>query len=106
MVGLELYRTFSLLSRKKSRFLRLFLYILTGLVTGRIKKESVMFLGIPDVSVWVAFLLMFLVTGAAVVYGIVMWNKGDNRDPEEEQEKKKWVEEEIALEEKVDGGVS
>ncbi len=65
-----------------------------------------MFLGIPDASVALAYLLMVLVTAAAVVYGIVMWNKGDNKDPDEEIEKKKWAKEEIALEEKVDGGVS
>ncbi len=64
-----------------------------------------MFLGIPDVSVWLAYLLMFLAAAAAVVYGLVMWNKGDE-DLDEKPEKKKWVEDEIALEEKVDGGVS
>ena len=64
-----------------------------------------MFLGIPDVSVWLAYLLMFLAAAAAVVYGLVMWNKGDD-DPGEKSEKKKWAEDEIALEEKVDGGVS
>ena len=65
-----------------------------------------MFLGIQDPSVWIAFVLMFLVTAAAAVYGIVMWNKGDNIDPEEEEEKKKWIKDEISLEEEVDGGVS
>ncbi len=65
-----------------------------------------MFLGIPDVSVWLAYLLMFLAAAAAVVYGLIMWNKGDNDDPGEKPEKKKWAEDEIALEEKVDGGVS
>ena len=65
-----------------------------------------MFLGIPDVSVWLAYLLMFLTAVAAIIYGAVMWNKGDTTDEEETTEKKKWTKEEIALEEKVDGGVS
>ncbi len=64
-----------------------------------------MVLGIPDVSVWLGYLLMILVTVVSIVYGIVMWNKGDT-DQEEESSKKKWAEEEIALEEQVDGGVS
>ncbi len=65
-----------------------------------------MFLGIPDTSVWLGYLLMLLATAAAIIYGIVMWNKGGNTDSEEEAEKQRWMEEEIALEEKVDGGVS
>lgn len=64
-----------------------------------------MVLGIPDVSVWLGYILMILVTVVSIVYGIIMWNKGDT-DQLEESEKKKWAEEEIALEEQVDGGVS
>ncbi len=64
-----------------------------------------MVLGIPDVSVWLGYLLMIFVTVVSIVYGIVMWNKGDT-DQAEESRKKKWAEEEIALEEQVDGGVS
>jgi hypothetical protein len=36
-----------------------------------------MFLGIPDIGIWGAYLLCILSTAACVVYGLYNWNKGD-----------------------------
>jgi len=60
--------------------------------------------GIPDFSVAAAFLLIILTTVISTVYGIIMWNRGDASD-EEIQTERKWMKEEIELEETVDGGV-
>ena len=64
-----------------------------------------MLLGMQDFWTFLGFLLMILATVAAVVYGLVNWNKGGITRDEEEAEKR-WMEEELELEEKVDGGVS
>lgn len=62
-------------------------------------------LGMQDVWTFLGFLLMLLAAAAAVVYGLVNWNKGGITQDEEAAEKR-WMEEELELEEKVDGGVS
>ena len=58
---------------------------------------------IPDPSVAAAFLLVILTTLGSAVYGILNWNKGEASE-EELQIEKKWMKEEIELEEAVDGG--
>ncbi len=64
-----------------------------------------MFLGIPDPSVWIAYLGVILSTVLCVVYGIIMWNKEGLISPKEADEEKKWAEEEKELDEEVsDGG--
>ncbi|MCK5201143.1 MAG: hypothetical protein KAR21_22470 [Spirochaetales bacterium] len=65
-----------------------------------------MILGIPDFSVGLAYLLMILLTLVSAVYGFVNWNKGGDLTDEELETERKWMKEEIALEEEVDGGVS
>jgi flagellar basal body-associated protein FliL len=63
-----------------------------------------MILGIPDPSIWIAYLLLIILTLLCVVYGIVMWNKEGDISVEEAQEEKQWSREEIELEEEVSGG--
>jgi hypothetical protein len=40
-------------------------------------KGGVMFLGIQDIWVWLAYILCILSTLLCVVYGFVNWNKGE-----------------------------
>lgn len=65
-----------------------------------------MFLGIPDPSVWVAYLGVILSTVLCVVYGIIMWNKEGAISPAEDKEEKQWAKEEKEIDEEIsDGGV-
>ncbi|NPV00566.1 MAG: hypothetical protein HPY53_04205 [Brevinematales bacterium] len=63
-----------------------------------------MVLGIPDPSIWVAYLLLIFLTLLCIVYGIVNWNKEGDISDEEAKEEKQWSKEEIELEEEVSGG--
>ena len=47
-------------------------------------------LGIPDASIWLAYILCILSTAACVIYGLINWNKGADEEPEEILEEKKW----------------
>lgn len=63
------------------------------------------FLGIPDPSVWIAYVGVILSMILCVVYGAVNWNKEGDISPEEEVEEKNWAKEEKELDEEVaDGG--
>ncbi|OHD57308.1 MAG: hypothetical protein A2014_09045 [Spirochaetes bacterium GWF1_49_6] len=63
-----------------------------------------MVLGIPDPSIWVAYLLLIILTLLCIVYGLVNWNKEGDISDEEAKEEKQWSKEEIELEEEVSGG--
>jgi hypothetical protein len=66
--------------------------------------EVDMVLGIPDPSIWIAYLLLIALTLLCIVYGILNWNKEGEISAEEEKEEKQWSKEEIELEEEVAGG--
>jgi len=63
-------------------------------------------LGIPDVSVFLAYALVVLLTLFGAVYGFIHWNTGGDLSEEEEEIECSWMQEEVDLEEEVDGGVS
>lgn len=56
-------------------------------------------LGIPDVSVALAYVLTVLSTAACVVYGIANWNKDGEPDREEAELEARWMSEERVIEE-------
>ena len=55
-------------------------------------------LGIPSLSISLAYLLCIISTIVCVVYGIAKWNQGASEEPSSPEDKK-WVEEEKAVEE-------
>ncbi|MBN2051745.1 MAG: hypothetical protein JW760_14940 [Spirochaetales bacterium] len=62
-------------------------------------------LGIPDVSVLLAYILVIALTLFGAVYGFIKWNKDGDLSEEELETEKFWMEEETELEEEVDGGM-
>ena len=63
-----------------------------------------MVLGIPDPSIWIAYLLLIGLTLLCIIYGVIMWNKEGDISDEEVKEEKQWNKEEIEIEEEVSGG--
>ncbi len=64
-----------------------------------------MVLGIPDPAIWVAYLLLVVLAGLCVVYGVLNWNKGGDVSARVMDEEKKWLKEEIEVDEELsDGG--
>jgi len=55
-------------------------------------------LGIPSLSISLAYLLCIVSAIVCVVYGIAKWNSGAPEEPQTPQDQK-WVEEEKAVEE-------
>lgn len=62
------------------------------------------FLGIPDPRIWIAFVLLILLTIGCIVYGVLNWNKEGKISAEEEAEEKQWKKEEVELDEEIAGG--
>ena len=58
-------------------------------------------LGIPDLSISLAYILCIASAVLCLVYGIVMWNKGGDSEEEEIDEEKKWQEKENLIDEKL-----
>lgn len=58
-------------------------------------------LGIPDISISLAYILCIAAAVLCLVYGIVMWNKGGGNEQEEIEEKNKWQEKENLIDEKL-----
>lgn len=67
------------------------------------KKETEMILGIPDWSVWSAYLFSFLITLVCMVYGIYNWNN-DGITEEELKKEKEWKEADNRMEETLTNG--
>ncbi len=61
-------------------------------------------LGLGDISVFLAYLLSILVTIFCIIYGAVNWNKGGELSGKEIEAEKKWIKEEIEMEEDLTGG--
>jgi len=60
-----------------------------------------MVLGIPDFWIWSAYLLCVLSAAACVIYGVVNWNRGLDKEPEQVSEEAQWEEEEKKVEENL-----
>ncbi|MDX1357190.1 MAG: hypothetical protein R3232_00010 [Clostridia bacterium] len=59
-------------------------------------------LGIPDISIFLAYILCLASALLCLVYGIVMWNKGGGEDEIAEiEEEERWQEKENMIEEKL-----
>lgn len=56
-------------------------------------------LGIQDLSIFLVVLLCLLCAAFCVVYGIINWNKGQDKELEEIQEELVWEEEENKIKE-------
>lgn len=66
-----------------------------------------MLLGLSDFWTFLAYILMFIFSGVCIVYGIVNWNKGGELTPEEIEQEKKYMKEELAISEELsEGGLS
>jgi hypothetical protein len=55
--------------------------------------------GIEDPWIISAYLLCFLSACACVIYGLLNWNKGADKEPEEFIEESKWEKSESEIEE-------
>ncbi|NJD04432.1 MAG: hypothetical protein FIA99_17985 [Ruminiclostridium sp.] len=53
-------------------------------------KGGMNMLGIPDASIWLAYILCILSAGACIVYGLINWNKGSENEQIHIQEEVKW----------------
>ena len=58
-------------------------------------------LGIPDVGIWLAYLLCIASTILCVVYGIVNWNKGDDSNELTAQKDLEWENKEEEIDSKL-----
>lgn len=58
-------------------------------------------LGIPDLSISLAYILCVASALLCLVYGIIMWNKGGGDEEEEIAEEAKWQEKENLIDEKL-----
>jgi len=47
-------------------------------------------LGIPDASIWLAYILCIISAGACITYGLINWNKGADSEQKQIQEEVKW----------------
>ncbi len=60
-------------------------------------------LGLADISVALAYLLIFILSLLCVIYGFVKWNSEGERTPEEIDQEKQYMKEELEIEEEVAG---
>ena len=59
-------------------------------------------LGIPDFSIFLAYILCIASALLCLIYGIVMWNKGGGEDEIAQiEEEERWQEKESMIEEKL-----
>jgi hypothetical protein len=59
-------------------------------------------LGIPNISILLAYILCIASALLCLIYGIINWNKGGGKDEIEEiEEELKWQEKEDVIEEKL-----
>jgi hypothetical protein len=59
-------------------------------------------LGIPDISIFLAYILCIASALLCLIYGIIMWNKGGGEDEITEiEEEQRWQEKENMIEEKL-----
>ena len=56
-------------------------------------------LGLSNFSVFLSYILVFILAGSCILYGILHWNKEGEISEEEIQEEKTWLREELEIEE-------
>lgn len=71
-------------------------------MVGGQKEASV--LGFADFYVFLAYILVFLSAALCVIYGAVNWNREGDVSNEELEEEKRWLREEIKIDEELSGG--
>ena len=47
-------------------------------------------LGLQDNSIFIAYMLSILSALGCIVYGLLNWNKGGNKEPEQTKEEQNW----------------
>jgi hypothetical protein len=57
--------------------------------------------GISDPGIYLAYLLVFLCTAFAVIYGIINWNKGGEIDKKELEKDIQWEKKEKSIKKKL-----
>lgn len=65
------------------------------------ERGELMVLGIPDISIWSAYILCILSAAACVIYGVINWNKGGNDETKQVEEEGKWEKVETEVTEKL-----
>ncbi len=60
-------------------------------------------LGISDVSVLLAYVLLFVSTIGCIVYGLINWNREGQKSPLETKKEGRWRKNEIKLDDEVSG---
>lgn len=58
-------------------------------------------LGIPDLGIFLAFILSILSAIACIVYGMINWNKGAENEAEQVMEELVWQEKENEIDDKL-----
>lgn len=58
-------------------------------------------LGLSNFSVFLAYILVFMLALSCILYGILHWNKEGEISEEELLEEKTWLREELEIEEQV-----
>jgi len=58
-------------------------------------------LGITDFNIALVYILCIASTILCLIYGIINWNKGIDKEPEESEKAKKWEEKEKSIEESL-----
>lgn len=61
-------------------------------------------LGFGDFYTFLAYVLLFASTIGCIVYGIINWNNGGEISVEEVEQEKKWLAEELEIDEEVSCG--
>ena len=62
--------------------------------------------GFADMSVFFAYSLVFLAAAGCVLYGALNWNREGEISEAEKEEERKWLKEEIKIDEELSGGGS
>ena len=62
-------------------------------------------LGLEGITVFAAYLALIGSTLLCAVYGILNWNVGGDVTSIEQEEEKRWIKDEIEIEDELSGGV-
>ena len=55
-------------------------------------------LGIPDITIWGAYVLCLISAGTCLIYGIYCWNMGAEKEEQQVLEEKVWEKNEQSIE--------
>ena len=65
------------------------------------KEEVILVLGLGDFSIFLAYVLCIASAVLCVIYGVINWNKGSEKEQELEKDKK-WESEDTEIKEDLD----